>query len=565
MLSRLIIRNIALITEIEISLLGSMNVLSGETGAGKSIIVDSVNLVLGERADRELIRTGAGNASVEAWFTDVPKTVENILAEQQIEAGGELVLSRELSVSGKNVCRINGVLVTLALLKTVSDLLVDIHGQHEHQSLFDEKNHIIMLDSMDKGISSAKAEVEAAYREYTEASRRLRSLFGADGDRERKIDILQFQINEILSAKIAGGEEDELLAQKKRMNASEEIMEALSAAYEALYDSEHQSVLSALRDISVRLRSLGRIDSKYENMAAGIDEAYYTLEEAVTGIREDMESLSFNPRELEEIEERLLLISNLKRKYQDPCVGGEYIKKAQKELEDLLGSERLLAELTEKTKALREALYEKSLTLSRLRREAAGVFEQKMKEQLSDLGMISASFSVNFTETPGIDECVFSDNGIDTAEFYISTNRGEPDKPLRKVASGGEVSRIMLALKNIAADKGGIPTMIFDEIDTGISGHMAGVVAEKLQTISRRRQVVCVTHLPQIASMADRHLLVTKKSDELATNTYLAALEGEDRVSEIARLSGGDSDIAKQHAREMLTRAKNFKTNSAIY
>lgn len=564
MLSRLVIKNIALIDEIEITLSEDLNVLSGETGAGKSIIVDSVNLALGERADRDFIRTGSGSASVEAWFTDIPEAVKSLLDEQQIETDGELVLSRELSAAGKNVCRINGVLITLSLLKTVSDLLVDIHGQHEHQSLFDEKNHIAILDGFDSRLDRAKAEVEAAYNEYTQALSKLKSLFGSEGDRERRIDILRFQIGEIKQANISQGEEDELLLKKKRMNASEQIIGALGAAYEALYSSEPLSVLSALRDISGRLRGLGSVDKKYEDMAASVDEAYYSLAETASDIRQDVDSCSFDANELEETEERLLLISNLKRKYQDPCAGGEYIKKAEIELAELTDSKALAAQLSEKTEKLKAALYEKSLKLSDMRKQAASVFEQKMTEQLSDLGMNSASFSVNFM-TGAADDCVFTRSGIDTVEFYISTNRGEPEKPLKKVASGGEVSRIMLALKNIAADKGGIPTMIFDEIDTGISGRMARVVAEKLQSISKSRQVVCVTHLPQIASMADRHFIVSKESDSTSTRTFLFELSGEDRVSEIARLSGGDSDVAKDHAREMLIKAKNYKANSAIY
>lgn len=562
MLSRLIIKNIALINEIEISLCEGMNVLSGETGAGKSIIVDSVNLVLGERADRELIRTGCQNASVEAWFDNAPQAVRDILASQQIEYEGELVLSRELSASGKNVCRVNGVLATLSLLKEISDLLVDIHGQHEHQSLFDERNHIAMLDGFDVRIDELKAQVKVAFLDYTEAARRLKSLFGAAGDRERRIDILRFQIDEIQKANIKEGEEEELLLRKKRMNASEEIMESLNSAYESLYASEDFNALSALKDISVKLSGLGRIDEKYERMASTVNDAYYTLEETASCLRKEMDELSFDPNELEEVEERLLLISNLKRKYQDPCVTGEYIKKAEQELSDLVNSEALAEKLTAEVKRQKIALYEKSVALSNLRREAAAAFEHKMKKQLADLGMTAASFSVKFSDIASIDECAFSENGIDSAEFYISANAGEPEKPLKKVASGGEVSRIMLAIKNIAADRGGIPTVIFDEIDTGISGRMAQVVAKKLQTISRSRQVLCVTHLPQIACMGDRHFLVSKESDGKTTNTYISELSGEERVSEIARLSGGDSDVAKDHAREMLIRAKNFKTST---
>lgn len=560
MLNKLKISNIALIDEIEVSFLSGMNVLSGETGAGKSIIVDSVNLVLGERADRELIRTGEPDASVEAWFSDIPQSVNSILAEQQIEQDNDLVISRELSASGKNVCRINGVLVNLALLKTISDALVDIHGQHEHQSLFNEKNHIMMLDSFDAEIPKASAEVRSAFEEYSGAVRRLKSLFGDVGDRERKIDVLKFQIDEIQHAKIYNGEEDELILQKKRLNSAEEIMDVLSASYEALYDAEPLNVLSALKDISGRLSGLARVDKKYEDMASKINEAYYALEDVTSNIREDIDTCNFDPNTLEEIEERLLLISSLKRKYQDPCIDGEYITKAAQQLQDLIDSERLSVELTAKTEELKEKLYENSVKLSNLRREAGTVFEQKIMQQLSDLGMASAVFSVNFAEIPGIDDCAFTDNGIDTVEFYISTNKGEPQKPLKKIASGGEVSRIMLALKNIAADKGDIPTMIFDEIDTGISGRMAQVVAEKLQAISRNRQVVCVTHLPQIACMADKHFIVTKESDDKKTNTYILELNGEQRINEIARLTGGESDAAKQHAREMIDNAKKYKT-----
>ncbi|MDD5016474.1 MAG: DNA repair protein RecN [Eubacteriales bacterium] len=560
MLNKLIIKNIALIKELEVDFSGGMNVLSGETGAGKSIIVDSVNLVLGERADRELIRTGAEKAVVEAWFCDVKQSVNDILAEQQIEMENDLVLSRELSVTGKNVCRVNGALVTLGVLKSISDALVDIHGQHEHQSLLNEKNHIGMLDGFDSRIGAAKADVEAAYGGYTAINKRLRSLFGGDGDRERKIDVLKFQIDEIRQANIGDGEEQALLAQKKRLNAAEQIMDVTSAAYALLYEAEPSNVLASLKEISRRFISIAHVDKRYEDIASRVDEAYYAIEEIAESIRNEMDTCSFDAGTLEEIEDRLALIHSLQRKYQDARATGDFIKSAEQALADLIDSERLLYELNEKAGTAKAALYEKSVGLSNLRREAAMLFEQKVMAQLDALGMSTASFSVYFDDIPGIDTCAFSKNGIDTVEFYISTNRGEPQKPLKKIVSGGEVSRIMLALKNIAADKGGIPTMIFDEIDTGISGRMAGVVAQKLQSISRGRQVVCVTHLPQIASMADKHFLVLKESDETTTQTYLSPLGEQDRISEIARLSGGDSSVTHQHAKEMLDAAIKFKT-----
>ncbi len=562
MLSKLIIRNIALIEELEVNLAAGMNVLSGETGAGKSIIIDSVNLVLGERADRELLRTGAPKAVVEAWFSGVNDIVKDVLAEQEIEEWPELVMSRELSPAGKNVCRVNGTLITLAVLKDLSDRLVDIHGQHEHQSLLNEKNHMAMLDSFDERIEALKAGVGAAFAGYHDVVRRQRTLFGSDGDRERRIDILNFQVNEIKMANIADGEEDELNAQKIRLNAAEKIMDALSASYNELYEGEPVNVLSALKDVSRRLGGIADVDERYDQMAARVDDAYYTLEEVASAIRGDMDDGLFDADTLERVEDRLALIASLKRKYGDPAVTGTFIKKAEQELSDLLGSTELLEQLAAKAAALKGELYQKSSALSVLRREAAQQFEQRMVQQLADLGMNSAVFSVNFAEMADIENCAFSKNGIDTVEFYMSTNRGEPLKPLRKIASGGEVSRIMLALKNIAADRGGIPTMIFDEIDTGISGHIAQVVAEKLQTISRGRQVVCVTHLPQIASMADKHFLVTKRSDDETTRTYLLPLDDDRRVDEIARLAGGDSDVSKAHALEMIKKSDIFKNDN---
>lgn len=562
MLNKLIIRNIALIEELEVTLAEGMNVLSGETGAGKSIIIDSVNLVLGERADRELIRTGAAKAVVEAWFSGVNETVADILAAQEIEEWPELVISRELSVTGKNVCRVNGTLITLAVLKEFSDALVDVHGQHEHQSLLSEKNHIAMLDGFAPRIDEEKAHVAKAYAEYVNVVKRQRALFGSDGDRERRIDILKFQINEIKMANIAENEEEELIAQKARLNAAEKIMEALSFAYDALYEGESFNALAVLKEASRRLAGIADVDERYDQMAARVDEAYYTIEEVSAAIRSDMGDDLFDANALEVVEERLALIASLKRKYGDPSVTGIFISNAEQDLRDLLDSADLLEQLSAKAQELKKELYQKSCALSERRRETALTFEQRVMEQLADLGMVSAVFSVRFDERADIESCSFSKNGIDTVEFYMSTNLGEPPKPLKRIASGGEVSRIMLALKNIAADRGGIPTMIFDEIDTGISGHIAQVVAEKLQCISRGRQVVCVTHLPQIASMADRHFLVTKKSDAETTRTFLLPLNQDMRVDEIARLAGGDSQVSKAHALEMIKNADIFKNDN---
>lgn len=560
MLTKLIIKNIALIDELEISLSKGLNILSGETGAGKSIIVDSLNLALGERADRQLIRTDASKAVVEAWFSAVEASVLDVLKSQEIEMeqGEDLVLSRELSVSGKNVCRINGVLVTLSILKQVSDLLVDIHGQHEHQSLLNEKNHIGMLDDYADGLEAYKEKVQEAYKSFNAIKKRLFALSGNEGDRERRIDMLKFQIDEIEKAGITNGEEEELLVQKKRLNAAERIADSLSGSYDMLYEGD-ENVLLSLKEITQRLQGLEDVDEKFLELAGKVDEAYYIAEEVASEVSSEMSDSYFDANELEEVENRLSLISSLNRKYMDAAVDGEYMTTAQQELEDLIGSEELIQKLNQQLDEAKQSLYEESIVLSDKRRQAAIEFAEKMQSQLFDLGMADAQFSVNIGGIPELDECSFTRNGIDEVEFYISTNKGEPQKPLKKVASGGEVSRIMLALKNIAASDGGIPTMIFDEIDTGISGKMAEVVARKLGNIASSRQVVCVTHLPQIASMADTHFLIKKSSDEKSTTTSLQELCGDDRIFEIARLAGGDSSVSAQHAKEMIDGALKFK------
>ncbi len=357
------------------------------------------------------------------------------------------------------------------------------------------------------------------------------------------------------------GEEEELRQKKKRMNAAERLAEALGKAYELLYENESGSVMSELRRVSGCLSGIGDVDEKYASFAARADEAYNNLEALLEDIRGELEECSFDAGELEKTEERLALIHTLARKYGDPLVTGAFLKNAEQELADLADSEALALELGEKSTKLRAELYAKSVRLSEMRREAAQIFERSVTEQLHDLGMASAEFSVHFEDIKSEENCVFTPKGIDTVEFFISANRGEPLKPLRRVASGGEVSRIMLALKNIAADRGGIPTMIFDEIDTGISGRMAQVVAEKMIGISKGRQVICVTHLPQIASMADAHFLVTKESDETSTQTFLFPLDDARKIEEIARLSGGDTAVALAHAKEMRDRAHIYKTS----
>jgi len=561
MLQHLHIKNIALIEDLSIDFAPGLNVLTGETGAGKSIIVDSMNLVLGERADRELIKTGRESALVEAVFDIAKPDFAPVLEEYGFHPDDTLVFSRELYASGKNICRVNGHLTTLSILKELSDRLVDLHGQHEHQSLLDEKKHLSFLDKYAGGrIAPFLQETAGAFDAYRDVQKRLSGLTGLEGERDRRLDILHFQIDEISRAKLSESEEEDLTAEREKLLNSEKITSALNTGYDAVYNggAEGQPVLSTLKNVIGEIDGIKALDNRYEKTLEKLNDIYYSLEETAFDIRDLKDEFYFDPERLEEIENRLHTIRTLKRKY-----GGSientlaFLEKAKKEYNDLLDSENLIAALNEELNAHKEKLKEASERLSGERKRCAKSFEKDVMRQLSDLGLGNCTFEVRFLKDS---EGAFTRLGIDTVEFFISTNAGEPVKPLKKVVSGGEVSRIMLGLKNISAGLDDIQCMIFDEIDTGISGQMAHVVGEKMLQISRARQVICVTHLAQIASLADRHFLITKLSNEQATKTGMEMLKEESRVREIARLAGGsESAAAFSHAAEMLARAEEIK------
>ena len=568
MLSHLHIKNIALIDELDIDFTSGLNVMTGETGAGKSIIVDSMNLVLGERADRDLIKSGEENAWVEAVF-DIQKTgLKTILAEYGLDGGEDtLVFSRELSSTGKNICRINGRLTTLGVMKEISDRLVDLHGQHEHQSLLDEKNHLSFLDKYaGDEVKALKEQTALVYGEYRAVVKRLHGITGKEGERDRQLDILKFQMNEIKNAKVALGEEEALLTERDKLQNSEKITTALNFGYDALYGgtASAEAALGTLKQVIQSIGDISKLDERYEKILERLNEVYYGMEDTAFEIRDCKDEWSFDPQRLEEIENRLDLLHTLKRKY-----GGsidailDFYDHTQKEYNDLLDSEHMIEELTQKLSGLKDTLSTRCEALTKKRKEGALRFEQDVMGQLADLGLKNAKFEVRFLDTV---QDSFGADGWDTVEFYISTNPGEPLKPLKKVVSGGEVSRIMLGLKNISAGLDELQCLIFDEIDTGISGHMAHVVGEKMLHISRQRQVICVTHLAQIASLADRHFLITKQTGEERAQTGVAQLGWERRIAEIARLAGGsESSAALMHAEELLARAaalKNDKNNN---
>lgn len=556
MLLNINIQNIALIRELSVDFKEGFNVLSGETGAGKSIIVDSVSLILGARADKELIKHGEEKAYVEA-LVSVPgsESLFGVLKEYGIDVEGELIVSRELSLSGKNVCRINGRMVPLNVLKEVMGLLINLHGQDAQREVMVTKNHLAMLDKF-VGEPAVKKlqEVSTAYMEYSEVNKELSSLKNAGQDRLRNMDMYSYQIEEIKRAALKVGEEDELLEKRSVMQNAEKLLTSLYNAKSALNGSG--GTLESLHYAISELKKVSRIDSSVEEALNAAQEAYYTLSDTADTVSQKAENMTFEPGELEKAEERIELIRSVKRKYgADESSVLEYLEKIEEEYDRLKNMDIRTEQLERELKQKESALLKECSALTDLRKKAALELEKKIDKELKELGMIAASFKVGFIEKAP------AKNGADDVQFYVSLNEGEPLKPLEKVASGGEASRIMLAFKTIMASKEDVETLIFDEIDTGISGKMAKVVARKLSDIARQRQVICVSHLPQIAAMADENFLIEKSTDELGTKTELKELDIDSKRAEVARLSGGTiSDKAIAYASELIEECNEYKS-----
>lgn len=562
MLQSLYLENIALIEKLGIELFPGFNVLTGETGAGKSIIIDAVNFVLGERTSRDLIRNGASKAKVDAVFSlNEGDRVYNALDKLGIEAENEIILSRELSTSGRNSCRINGTLVPVAMLKSVSDTLVDIHGQHEHQALLDPENHIGYLDAFCHSDSFPLIEkIDNIVSEYGALTLKRNSGFSSESEREREMDMLRYQIDEISSAALEADEEEKLNAEKTVLLNAERIRTALESAHAALSGGEDGSALSLIDEARRSLKDIAALNGEYEEFANRLEELYYTAEDISFSIRDSSENVDMNMQRLEEIEQRLKLISDLKRKYGRSAE--EVINfgvEAQNRLNELENAEALAAEMDKKLNKLKAEYNAEADKLTLVRKNACEKLKQSVLNELSDLGMSKSKFDVSLTNQSSGEP---RRNGRETAEFMLSANPGEPLKPLEKVASGGELSRIMLCFKTIFADNDRIPTLIFDEIDTGISGRTAAVVGEKMLGIAKKHQVICVTHLAQIAALADAHLMVRKYDDGEKTFVETRQLNEEEKVSRIANMMDGESDSpsAVLHAKELIARAEKIKS-----
>ena len=553
MLEHLHIRNVALIKESEISFGDGLNILTGETGAGKSMIIDSLQFALGGRAGKDFLRHGEKQAAVEALFSVQSQALTEKLAENGIvpEEDGTLLITRTLSEAGKSVCRINGSTVTVGMLKEIAEDMIDIYGQHEHQSLLNPVKHIRLLDRFcGAGFGEAMEEYKNSRQRLKDLEKQLAILIGDESQREQRMDMLLFQKEEIEAAELREGEEDALLEQKKRLSSMERLIRLTGESITLLYDGDDRapSACDQLGDALAKLQEAAEYDAALSPLADALADGYAAVEDCARELKREAEKQEADPEELERIEERLQLFYKLKRKYGGSIAAVlEFYEKAVQELEFLSNSSEKAAELSAKKAAEEKRLSALAETLTARRRATAEQVEEQIETALHDMEMKHARFHIQIEE-----KADWGADGKDKVEFLISANAGEPLKPLAKIASGGEMSRVMLALKTVLVDADEIGTFIFDEIDTGVSGRTARRVGEKMRFLGGKRQLLCITHLPQIAAMADNHFLIEKESDAGETVTRVTALDEEGAVREVARLMNDVTETTLAAARELL-------------
>ena len=547
MLRLLHIENIAVIEQAEIVFEDGFNVMTGETGAGKSIVIDAISAILGERAYRDMIRTGTSRAAVRAIFDRVPELPW--FAENGVPYDAETDIRRELTADGKNLCRVNGTAVTVGVLKKLGVQLINIHGQHDSAALFDEAQHLTVLDSF------AEDEAErAAYAERYEAVRALRReidrLSMDESEKLRRMESLQYQIDELTKAHLRPGEEEELEARRKLMQNAEKLSDGLHEASACLDgDSQTDGAATLLGQAERALARLARIDDQLAPLQETVADLMYRVRDCAEQVAEQVDALSFSEAELDDVEQRLDILHRLHRKYGPTCEEMlAYLEKAKNELDEIEFSIDRVEQLKKKLRAAEQAAQEAALVLRERRKRAGEQLSARICSELAELDMKKVEFSCVFTETE------LTPLGADAVAFYMTANAGEALKPLSKVASGGELARIMLALKNVLAERDRVPTLIFDEVDTGVSGRAAQRVAEKLLAVSRTKQVLCVTHLPQLAALADTHFRIAKREADGRTYTSVTPLDFEGRRQELARIIGGASitETTLQSAGEML-------------
>ncbi|MEF9918578.1 MAG: DNA repair protein RecN [Eubacterium sp.] len=564
MLLNIMIKNYALIERLNIDLDQGLNVITGETGAGKSIVIDALTLLLGQRGNKSNIRHGADKMVVQGLFDiESNRQVKEQLAGFGIEAEDErLILTREIDIRGKNICRAEGIIITVAQLRAIGDHLIDIHGQHEHQSLFQKDNHRTLLDAF--GGHSAEillSEIAVNTSELKDLTVKIRNLEKDEREMERQKEMFQYELKDINSASLIAGEEEKLEANKKILVNSEQLFTNANEAYQFLNgdESDYSSdILSMLIDLGKRIGDIAEIDQRFVAYEEIVDSAYQELENLSFEIRNYIDSIDFDMKNLDDVEKRLSVINNLKRKYgnsvEEIIVYGTEL---ENKLSSLVNRDEHLEILQKQYKKIWHDYENAALKLHDLRVQSGKAFKKALECELKDLAMEKTIVQVDIQQ----EKKLISPKGQDQVEFLISVNPGVPPKPLRKIASGGEISRIMLSIKSIFGDRDRIQTMIFDEIDTGISGRTAQAVAEKIFELSKTHQIICITHLPQIAAMADRHFLVEKQSDEKSVEVNFNPLNHKEQQNELARMLSG-AEVTKKtldHAKEMLEMTKKLK------
>ena len=558
MLTRLYIQNVAVIRKAEIRLGAGLNVFTGETGAGKTILISAIDAVLGERTARDMIRTGEEKAMVSAFFEDIsPRALETLRELGYDEDEGGVLITRELSASGKSTSKINGMPATASILKQISSLLIHIHGQRDAAQLLSPERHMEMIDSFGR-LEPLLEEYRAAYQRLRELEGEIQRLTMDDKQKAQRMDMLTFQIGEIEAAGLDDpDEEEELLARKKLIGSSEKVLDALSAAYSALKGEEEREGIDVLFDqLTGGVSVAGEYLASLAPMVARLEEIGYELEEFAAELRDTLDGFEFDPQEQSDIEYRLDQLYRLKRKYgEDISAILEFCQNAREELEQITTGEERLARLNTRRQQLLQQAEKLAGELTARREKAATDFMARVEEELAFLDMGGVKLSARREEKP------LAPDGADSITLYVSTNVGEEAKPLHKIASGGEISRMMLSMKNVLADRDDIDTLIFDEVDIGVSGRAAQKIGRKLAEASRGRQVICVTHLAQVAAFADNHLLIQKEVEEGRTFTRVRELGQEERVAELSRITSGDNITltALENARELLGHAQKIK------
>lgn len=555
------IKNFIIIEQETINFTSGLNIITGETGSGKSLVIDALQAITGGKFSKEDIRHDADRALISALFLIEKNAELDLLLEEygiEKEADNTLLIAREVNTTGRSTCRINGQTVTLSMLKTIAQSLIDIVGQNEHQLLFNANKHIDFVDSFGEGeIDKLKEQLKTVTEGLKTVEARYKDICGNTAERERRLDLYKFQIDEIESASLKPEEDEQLKAKRLLLINSEKLYKSMTLIYDSLFEGDSGTTCAAdlLEDSSHKLSELEGIDSRLQSFKAAIDNAMYQLEDIKAEIRDYRDSIEFNDNEVNDIEERLDLISKLKRKYGatiEDILG--YRDKTAEDYDALVNSEKIARQLETEINTLKDKYYQVGSKLTDLRQKLSKSLEKKVEKELQDLNMKGSEFQVSLKK----DESIISSKGMDKIEFLLSPNPGEPPKPLSKIASGGEMSRVMLAIKNTITKAEKIPSIVFDEVDAGIGGMTATVVGQKIKKISGMSQIICITHLAQIASFADNHIYISKTISKNKTFTKIKTMDLQERTEEISRMLGGSpaDGTSMAHARQLIAASR---------